>query len=90
LWASVPVQSFVNRVKSRGFWREDVRAPGAEALPSEVETAAPELQAKTAEPSPRTAQARPKTLSIPRLDPDSPDFLQQMDEVLRREGLQPE
>lgn len=84
LWKSQPVQAFVGRVKNRGLWSDGEVAP--EKLKNEApktETARP---AATSEPL-RTASEKPKTLSIPRLDPDSSTFLRDLDEAMKREGL---
>ncbi len=87
LWTSIPVQSLVNRVKSRGLWLDQTPASPTDPALSKIETAKPEASVA---PPLRTAQARPKTLSLPRLDPESPDFLRKLDEALKREGLKPE
>lgn len=86
LWKSIPVQAVVARVKSRGMWSDaQPSAKPKEAAPVDTETAKP---APAADPV-RTASERPRTLSLPKLDPSSPEFDRQFEDALRREGLQP-
>lgn len=96
LWASAPVQSFVGRVQSRGIWTP--AEPADSAPPSKKEKKARAKSAETAEPSRssatepvRTASGGAKTLALPRrgLDPNSPDFVRELEDALRREGLDP-
>lgn len=72
LWNAPPVQAFVARIRSRGLWVDEPKS--AEAPPP--------LQ---------TASSRPRTLIVPPppapLDPSSPDFLRDVDEAMRKEGI---
>jgi uncharacterized membrane protein required for colicin V production len=71
LWNAPPVQAFVARVRSRGLWNEPTKS--AEAPPIQ------------------TASSPPRTLIVPPppapLDPASPDFLREVDESMRKEGI---
>lgn len=85
IWTSAPVQSFVAHVRRRGFWTD---APNRDE-PTAAETADTDAP-NPASPPARSAQAagRPKTLALsprgrPTLDPDSPEFLRQLDQELR-------
>ncbi|MDB5353271.1 MAG: putative rane protein required for colicin production [Planctomycetota bacterium] len=91
LWVSPPVQSFVSRVKSRGVWSAGETKSLEKKIdekPSGTETAKPSA---TADTPIRTASGRPKTLSVPRrLDPGSPSFLEELENEMRHEGLDPD
>jgi uncharacterized membrane protein required for colicin V production len=83
LWHAPPVQSFVSRVKSRGFWQHssDETAPPAESAPS---TESPETESAPIQAS----AGRKPTLEMPKLDPDSPEFLREVDRIMKAAGLQ--
>ncbi len=86
LWHSPPVQTWIARVKTRGMWGET--AGEGVKTPAPREVARPESAAETPV---RTASGKPRTMSLPpRLDPDSPEFLRQLREDMRREGLDPD
>lgn len=88
LWKSKPVQIVVERVKTRGIWGDDDKPPIKERDEKDVkvETARPEAASDPV----KTASERPKTLSIPSgLNPDSPEFMQDLEAALRREGIAP-
>lgn len=83
IWASAPIQNFVNRVKSRGIHPV---SPADHQIPTprpEVETARPSAASDPL----RTASGRLKTLSLPRLDPDSPEFVDQIESEMKKLGL---
>lgn len=72
LWTSVPVQTFVSRVRSRGLWED--------AAPSEPEKDTDSAVVRTA--------SRPKSLDIPPpLDPRSPGFAQALEAAMKAEGI---
>jgi uncharacterized membrane protein required for colicin V production len=79
MWKSPPVRAFVGRVKSRGMWTDEV-------VPSEkAKEEAPKTEsARPATPTEplRTASEKPKTLSLPRLKPDSPTFERDFEEAM--------
>ena len=87
LWKSPPVQAFVGRVKNRGLWTD------GEAAPEKTKDEAPETETARPAPTPeplRTASEKPKTLSIPRLDPNSTSFMHDLEEAMKREGIRPD
>lgn len=71
VWSSQPVQTYVGRIKSRGFWLDDGTHPEAKG---DAETSPP-LNARNA------TGAVPASLPRP-LDPNSPDFLDDVDNAL--------
>lgn len=73
LWNAPPVQAFVARVKSRGLWSPSPVTP-------------PSPSAELAEPVQASA-GRGTTMELPKLDPTSPDFLREVDRILRANGL---
>ncbi len=75
LWHAPPIQAFVTRVKSRGFWdrQSDEHSPSPSA----------ELTAPV-----QAAVGRGPTLEIPKLDPASPEFLREVDRIMNAAGLQ--
>ena len=88
IWLSTPVQNFVARVKDRG-----IRPGPAREIRPDVHPEAPKTE--TARPSGpsepvKTASGRPRTLSLPRLNPESPEFLRDLEDAMRREGLSPD
>ena len=87
LWRSPPVQGVVARVRTGGMWSNaEERAPATAEEPDSTPDRQSARPAPTTEPL-RTASGRPKTLSLPRLDPESADFAREIDDALRREGL---
>lgn len=90
LWKSQPVQTVVGRVRTGGMWSNTEE--NAPAIVEKEEQAAPPKR-QTARPTPaaeplKTASERPKTLSLPRPEPDPDDLardLREIDERLRRD-----
>jgi len=78
LWHAVPVQAFVARVKSRGFWQRPSEEKEAEPASSEKRSDAEPVQA---------AVSRGPTLELPKLDPASPEFLREFDRIMTTPGL---
>jgi uncharacterized membrane protein required for colicin V production len=74
IWNSMPVQAFVGHVWTRGLWVDE---------PKSAEK--PPVQAAAAPSAPKTLQV-PKTPEDP-IDPASPDFLRQLDNAIRHEGI---
>lgn len=72
VWASQPVQTYVGRIKSRGFWLDGATNPESKG----DNEASPPLNARS------TTGAVPASLPRP-LDPNSPDFLDNVDSALR-------
>jgi len=82
LWKSPPVRAAVARVKTRGLGAEEEAPALAKPKPVRSPQASEPVQ---------TASERPKTLSLPRTpDPESPDFVREIREALKREGLDPD
>jgi len=71
IWNSVPVQTFVARVKSRGLW---------------VDSLGEKAKEKVAEAPKAESTARTRPLEL-RPDPDSAAFVEEVDREMRREGL---
>jgi uncharacterized membrane protein required for colicin V production len=91
LWNSTPVQKFVAVVKSEGMGTKVEEIPAKTAKDAEPATVEkPKKESRNpAEPAIRTASEKARTLSLPDLDPLSPEFDKAMEEALRREGLRP-
>ncbi|WP_435005271.1 CvpA family protein [Tundrisphaera lichenicola] len=73
IWSAMPVQRFVAHVRQMG-----VDAPDKYSMPESSEVKSPTVQ---------TAAARPPRLdlpAVPRLDPESPDFVEKFDQALRQ------
>jgi uncharacterized membrane protein required for colicin V production len=98
IWNSAPVQSVVAHVQRNGLWAADP-APGGDDKPAVAEppsdrpkqAAAPSPESRKEPPGIRTARRAPPMAAQPerRLDPDSPDFLRDVDRELERLGLRP-
>lgn len=79
VWTSQPVQTYVQRIKDRGFWSEG--APPKLPLPEPP----PPVNARTRSDAVPAFLPRP-TLIVPgpdRLDPKSPTFLHDLDTALK-------
>lgn len=92
LWSSPPVQALVARVKSRGMWSAPEPKKAGDAPAPEAD---PTVTAKTAKPASPSgpvplSQPRPRTLSLPGLDPASPEFNRELEDEMRRQGLNPD
>lgn len=91
IWNSQPVQMIVAEVSQNGLWGEPSGSSAEPAGLQATEAKPPQngrARSSVTDDALRTA-ARPPRLSVPRLDPTSPTFRDDVDREMRRHGLDP-